>query len=333
MTTELERRFLRFVSQLPGSESLDALLSGQAYAGERRADFLLFDRKVILEVKSLEVDTSYKAHAELERHRDRSDFPVFYGEVEIHKLLCHLPDGQQISDRIFDRVLRPVEAAIRSAEDQIANTARLLDLKVGAGVVALLNQDIEVLSPQVVVARVNRLLLRRGAAGALRTPIACAWLLFEGHTVEGGPSAKNLPMIALESDLVDNSPWLPELVRYLQHAWAHYNGRPLFSKVDSDFTALNIKPVESTLEGDAAQLLTRHDYWRRRYIDRPYLRTMSNDEVLRFGREASNQLMPYFLMGGPRTSEENLMPLLVKWSDFLCESEHRGLDLRGMRDV
>src|SRR5688572_2075707 len=80
VTTALERRFLAFLSQLPGSESLDVLLNSQAYIGERRADYLLFDRKLILEVKSLEVDTSHKAEAELDRHRNRPDFPVFYGE-------------------------------------------------------------------------------------------------------------------------------------------------------------------------------------------------------------------------------------------------------------
>ena len=333
MATGLERRFLSFLSQLPGSESLDVLLHGQAYAGERRADFLLFDRKVIVEVKSLEVDTSHKAEAELDRHRNRSDFPVFYGEVEIHKLLRHLPDGQQINDRIFDRVMRPVEAAMRSAEEQITNTARLLDLQASAGVVAFLNEDIDIFSPQLVVARLNQLLLRKGPDGALRTPVACAWLLFEGHTVAGDPSAKNLPVIALESALVDGLPWLPEFVRYLQFAWAQYNGRSLTPDAGVNFTDLDIRSTKSTSEGASSEFLTRQEHWQQRYMQRPYLRTLSDVEVLRFGREASDCLQPYLLKDGPRASHENLMPFLVKWSDFLCEAERRGLNLRKMREA
>ena len=44
-------------------------------------------------MKSLETDASYKIDAELDKHRDRDDFPVIYGASTTDKLLAHLPDG------------------------------------------------------------------------------------------------------------------------------------------------------------------------------------------------------------------------------------------------
>ncbi|MFO1272703.1 MAG: hypothetical protein U1F50_13695 [Rubrivivax sp.] len=82
---------------------------------------------MILEVKSLEVDTSPKVEAETEKHRERDDFPLIYGSVGLGKVLKHLPDGKEINDRIFFRTTRSVEDATRSAEGQIENTARLLN--------------------------------------------------------------------------------------------------------------------------------------------------------------------------------------------------------------
>lgn len=332
MTTVLERKFLGFLSQLPGSESLDVLLHGPAYTGERRADFLLFDRKIVVEVKSLETDTSYKAKSELDRHRDRLDFPVFYGGVEIDKLLSQLPDGQDIRDRIFERVTRPVEEAVRSAEKQITNTMRLFDLQDSAGIVVFLNEDIDIFSPPLVVDCLSQKLLRLDRFGALRTSVACAWLIFESHSVTDGPSAKNFPMIALESALVDDLPWLPELIRYLQFAWAQYNGRPLVQGIDLNFNDLNISSSKSQ-EAVSDEPQTRQEFWQQDYKQHPYLRNLSDADVLRFGREVSDHLLSYFLKDGSRAPHESLEPLWVRWSDFLCEAEYRSLNLQKMRNA
>jgi hypothetical protein len=58
------------------------------------------------------------------------------------------------------------------------------------------------------------------------------------------------------------------------------------------------------------------------------LRGLGDDEVLAFGARAFKKLLPYFLKGGPRLPFEQLEPLFVEWSDFLQESQHRGLDLK-----
>ena len=333
MSTALERRFLKFVGSVPESESLDALLAGAQFDGERRADYLLFDRRVILEVKSLEVDTSPKVEAEMEKHRERDDFPLIYGSVGLEKVLKHLPDGKEINERIFFRTTRSVEDATRSAEDQIDNTARLLDLKESVGVLVLLNENIDVLSPDVVASRVAMLMRRKAEDGTDRSPIAYAWLLFEGHVATSGPADKTLPMVVLEGPRASSFKWFSENLTYLQVAWAQFNGYPLLHADGATLDDLRIAPTSSLKTPKPGDKITRQQLWEHRYRERPYLRHMTDPEVLHHGRQTIERMTPHFLVGGPKASVEEMDTMMVAWSDFLCEARHRGLDLRHMREA
>ena len=333
MPSALERRFLSFLASLPGAESLDILLAGRRYSGERRADYLLFGRRVIVEVKSLETDTSPKVETEMERHRERNDFPLIYGEVELSKVLKHLPDGKEINERIFLRTTRSVEDATRSAEDQIENTARLLGLNEAVGVLVLLNQGVEILTPEVVASRVAMLMRRTNDDGSPRSPIAFSWLLFESHMVANGPAEKALPMIALQGPLASAFPWFDEHLTYLQIAWAQYNGHPLFHLESQQLSNLEITSTSSPTKPKPGDKITRQKLWEYQYEQRPYLRGLKDDAVLRRGKETIDKLTPYLLVGGPKASPEQIEPLVITWSDFLCEARYRGLDLRQMREA
>lgn len=330
MSSVLERRFLNFLSGIPGAESLDQLLSGEQYKGERRADFLLFDRRVIVEVKSLEVDTSSKVEGEIATHRHRDDFPVIYGDVDLSKVLAHLPDGKEINNRIFLRTTRSVEAAARSAEDQIENTARLLSLPDSVGVLVLLNQEINIFTPEVVAHRLAMLLRRKNDDGSVRSPIAFSWLIFESHFLEHGPATQTLPLVNLKGPRAKAFPWFDELLTYLQVAWANFNGNPIFLQSGPvNLQARSSNVPEQPKSGDR---ITRQKLWELRYGENPYLRPLDDQEVLRRGKAAVVALTPRFLNSGPQTSPEQWEELMIPWSDFLCEARHRGLDLRHLRD-
>jgi hypothetical protein len=333
MSSALERRFLQFLSGIPGAESLDELLVGAKYDGERRADFLLFDRRVILEVKSLEVDTSTKVEGEMAVHRDRDDFPLIYGEVELSKVLAHLPDGKEINDRIFLRTTRSIEAAARSAEGQIENTARLLSLTDPVGVLVLLNQEIDIFTPEVVAGRLAMLLRRKNDDGSLRSPIAFSWLIFESHFLEHGPATKTLPLVNLKGSKAKAYPWFDELLTYLQVAWANFNGHPIFHQSGAAEVNLQARSSHAPKEPRPGDKITKQKLWELRYRENPYLRPLDDREVLRRGKAAVDALTPRFLKGGPPTPPEQWEELMIPWSDFLCEARYRGLDLRHLRDA
>ena len=64
MTTSLNDRFKTFLTQLPFAEAIDGLDLPSEFFDSKRADFLVDNRKAIIELKSLESDPEHKIHAE-----------------------------------------------------------------------------------------------------------------------------------------------------------------------------------------------------------------------------------------------------------------------------
>lgn len=333
MPSDLESRFLRFLAALQGAESLDDLLGGPKFDGQRRADYLLFGRRVILELKSLETDTSHKVESEMDKHRDREDFPLVYGKVDLQAVLKHLPDGKEINDRIFYKTTRSIEDAVRSAEEQIENTARLLGLPDSAGLLVLLNQDLTAFTPEVIAHRVGTLIRRNAQDGTPRSPLTFAWIILESHVLTEGPAEQTLPMIAIEGPRSQQMPWFKELLTYLELAWAQFNDVPLFEHPAPIVASLKANARTDEKEPQPGDKTTKQALWEHRYNAKPYLRTCTDAEVLAKGRNAFEQLAPHFMVGGPKASPEQTEQMLIAWSDFLCEARFRGIDLRRMRDA
>lgn len=146
MSISLENRFKRFLEAVPGVELIDEIVPSGALLGKHRADYLLSGRRVVVELKTLTTDTSPKAQRELDRHRNRDDYPIIPGAVELYKILRHLPDGDQINRRIYGKVTRSVEDALRTAEAQIRDTENIFALTDNVGLVVLLNECVDILA-------------------------------------------------------------------------------------------------------------------------------------------------------------------------------------------
>lgn len=189
----LEERFTRFLKSLPGTESIDELLPPGKLKDNRRADFLLRNREVIVELKTLKSDTAHKVETELDRHRDREDYPLQYGSVDLKDVLKHLPDGDKINRAIYLKVTRSVEDAVRSAEEQIASTRDIFGLQSSIGMLVILNDSIDILNPGVVGARARNLILRKDISADKANSINCAWLIFESHAVRNASTQTLFP--------------------------------------------------------------------------------------------------------------------------------------------
>src|SRR5690606_24632394 len=101
MNESLNERFKTFIAQLPCAEVIDNLCLPAEFDRSKRADFLVENRKAVIELKYLKTDPEYKIHEELKNHKKRDEYPLFYGEMEINKILKHLPDGEQIKAKLF----------------------------------------------------------------------------------------------------------------------------------------------------------------------------------------------------------------------------------------
>lgn len=320
-TPPLEERFHAFMKAI-GAVSIDDLTRGTAIDREKKADYLSADKRVVIEVKTLKTDSSPKVDREIDRHRDREEFPVIYGDVPVDKLLRHLPDGKEINARIFRNVTRSVEDALLSAEHQIGSTRRILRLVDGPGLLVLLNDGVDILDPHIVTYKLTELFNKhRRREGR----VDYVWMLFESHVTAVD---KAHPCVVLEGPTADEHACFDPHMDNLQKGWARFNNAPL---VRSNVTRIVDLPFESVRPPQDPVLLKCYERWQRAYRARPYLRHLSDEALLERGARALEALAPYFLKGGPRVPIKQLEPKMVAWSDFLTESGHRGVDLRRMK--
>lgn len=329
---ELEHRFTAFMAGFPGAEPVDSLLAGPDFDGRRRADYLLFDRRVIVELKSLYADPADKVQSELDELGERDDFPAFWGSVDVARLLGHLPDGEAILQRLHRRVLRSVEDAARSADAQIRGTAEALQIKGAVGMLVLLNQRIDILAPDIVVQKLSSMMCRTDREAEQGSAIDFAWLLFESHSVEEASLPQNFPLILLEGPRADELAWFADCFATLQQGWAAFNRWPLV-EARAPFEELGIRPTAATPKATRAVAPTRQEVWEKRYAAHPYLRPLTDEQVLAYGHSAFRALEPYVIVGGPRVPLEQLEPLWRAWGAFLLEAEYRVLDLRALRQA
>ncbi len=95
----LESRFIAFVKNKDDAECIDDLHLTSEQIQAKKGDFFFKDRSVICELKSLKKDTSSKVDEILSPHRNRPEWPTFYGGWKVSNILKHLPEGEQIGEK------------------------------------------------------------------------------------------------------------------------------------------------------------------------------------------------------------------------------------------
>lgn len=317
MAYSLNVRFKTFLSQLQFAEAIDKLDLPPEFDKSKRADYLIENRKVTVEVKSLQSDPEYKVHDELENHKKRDEYPVFYGEMEVHKILKHLPDGEKIQKKLVDKISRSIEQSFREADKQISATKKIFNCPDSIGLLVLLNEDISVLSPEIISYRVSQLLAKTDSDGSPHYKnITSVWFIVENFSLKTGKGHKLLPSIVIDGTDAAKRTELNSILDMLQSKWAVFNGVPYVTtdigKIDdSDFIRL------SELEKDQQQFKPRHEVWRQLYRNKPYLKSLSDDAVLMHGDRLLALMTPYFLKDGPKISSDKMAQFMEKWTHFL----------------
>lgn len=333
MTDSLDTRFKKFISQLPSAEVIDNLVFPSEFDKSKRSDFLIDNRKLVIELKSLESDPEYKVHEELKTHKGRSEYPKFYGKTEVSKILKHLLDGELIQKALFNKISRSIEQSFREAEKQIGATKEALGCSDAYGVLVLLNQDIPILSPELIVQRVSQLLTKTDKDGHLHyNNVTSLWFLVENVSLKTKKAMPYFPSIVIDGPSAVGQPVLASILDDLQRKWATFCGVPFvkadISKVsDSDFISL------SDLEKENSPLKLRREIWRKKYRNNPYLRCLSNEAVLAHGTKLLESMVPNLMKDGPKIPFEEKAEFMERWTHFLEEASIRGLDFKKMPKI
>ncbi|CAM4136817.1 hypothetical protein ROSA5918_24160 [Roseateles saccharophilus] len=295
----------------------------------RKADFLLAKREVVLELKTLAVDTSHKVEAAVDKHRERDEFPLFFRTADVRKVLSHLPDGEDIYRRIVNSIGRSVEEAVRSAEEQVTHTRHVLGIPNAIGMLVILNESVEILDPVVVGHRVVQLMRRERTGNSDAEMLDFVWLLFESHAlgIVGGVPA--MPSMLIRGERAARFPWFTAFHADVAGRWAALNNGVVVDGGSPDPKAMRFsgtRCITSSLPTESP----RGEVWRREYRARPYLRHLGDDAVLAHGGTLMQRLMPHFMKEGPGYVAEVVMPLMEQFTHFQEEASFRALDLRKM---
>ena len=330
--SSLQDRFEAFLNQLEEAESIDDTLSNTELAHGKRADYLLDHRRFILEVKALETDPKYKVEKLLKPHRDRPEFPLFFWDSDLSEILQYLPDGEEIRQEIVHSVMRSVQGALEKADDQISETKVALELPDACGVVVILNQGIDILSPELVTAKASQMLLKTKEGDTRYKQISYVWIISESHRVSRVDGLEQLPLIVLEGPSADNYPASGEYLDSLQSKWAEYEGRPFFSLGQrTNFDGLSFEKRKKDRLATEDRPLVRHEVWRHAYRQNPYLRSLSEKDFLEHIARITSYLDSHFLVGGRKLSDTAAAGFMEGWTHALEEAEYRRLNMKKLK--
>jgi hypothetical protein len=146
------------------------------------------------------------------------------------------------------------------------------------------------------------------------------------HYTQMDPELKGLPILIIPNAAPETGR-VEEFVRELNEKWAAFEGKPLIPIEPEKLPKFEFRKFSDDAK-EQARPLTRQGYWRLLYRRRPYLRHMSEEQLLEFGAKALEEVGARFIKGEPKTPMEEMEPLMIRWTHFLEEAHHRALDIR-----
>jgi hypothetical protein len=323
----LAGRFTAFIKSLENSECIDDLDLTAEQERAQKADYFINNRTIISEFKSLETDTSSKLKTILEPHRNRPEWPVFFGPQDLQTVLAYLPDGKEINAQIVNALTDSIERIIEKANRQIRVTKEKFGLPDAAGLLVIFNDAVESFSPDVVAYRVKKTLRKRTGSGDVRFPEVTVVLVINGgHYSQLTPTLKGHPILVMPSGLPDPN-GIEAFASSLLPNWSSFEGVSLVKMETEAFPKLSFESVQRKKK-EKQRPLTVEEYWRAQYRRSPYLRKLSKEDLLHHGGKLLEDIGPRFLKGAPQTPKDYLMDLMARFTHFLEEANFRAIDMR-----
>lgn len=323
----LEGRFTAFIKGLEGAECIDELELTREQERAQKADYFINNRTIVSEFKSLETDTSAKLNAILEPHRNRPEWPVFFGPQDLQTILAYLPDRQEINAKIVNALTDSIEAIIEKANRQIRATKEKFGLPDAGGLLVIFNEAVESFSPDVVAYRIKKTLRKKTRTREVRFPeITVVLVINAGHYSKLTPTLQGNPILVMPSGLPDPN-GIEAFASSLLPKWCAFEGVPLVRIETEMFPKLSFERISRKKE-EKPKPLTPDEYWRGEYRHSPYLRDLTKKDLLHYGGKLLEDIGPRFLKDAPQTPKDYLSDLMARFTHFLEEANFRAIDMR-----
>nr|WP_321329357.1 hypothetical protein [Alcaligenes faecalis] len=216
MKASLEDRFQSFLDGLPYSQKI---VPGRPNVGhgEKQADYLLHEGKIVAEIKALKEPQSQKGESVVNEYLDDFDAKVF-GTLPLSRVAKSDEHLLVLDKTISRRMTRGIERVCRSANEQIgAEFNRLPHL--ATGVLILINENLSDLHPRAVADRVVDFTRSKV------TNIHYCLLVFESHLARINNRLLPYPLL-LDLTYSARQRRLRSFLKSIQNDWAKQNGFP-----------------------------------------------------------------------------------------------------------
>ena len=156
-----EKEFNDFIRTVPNAEVINDL-DIKMQEGCKIADYLFNNRRIIGELKCLEVDTGRKLQELIDKLMDEGRL-VVYGRLPFNKIIDSLSPElrESLKKEAFERVSASLEGAYEEANRQIRDTKNNLKLQDSSGFLILLNNGNLALDPKTAVYKLNQLMNKK----------------------------------------------------------------------------------------------------------------------------------------------------------------------------
>jgi hypothetical protein len=318
------KAFNEFLGSLPLVENIDDLTKEIDHDGIQIADYMFLERQIVCEIKTLNKDTKEKIEKIIEDLKDREDYPIFYGEWGVDKIIKNLSNKEEIQRKMAESATSPIEDMIKDANRQIRDTKRLFGLPYAKGIVIIINESVDILDADLSKWRINRCLTKKTKSGTSRfESIDAVWFLDEAHQLLVRPGL-NGP-ISLQIHRPSEDKFVSNYIDYLMTQWAAYVGIPIEFIQEENLRKEQIRGRDLD---EVSQKMTRQKFWEKTYNSRPYLRNLPETQLCEYGRKLFEKMTPHFLKNGPRLTKKEMGQYMERFTHLLQEVKHRGLDMR-----
>jgi len=222
----LKERFERFMSSADFAESIDALTVANQTPGRQKADYLAFNRSVIIEQKSLDRDVDAKIAALLgvftRQHRPlEGEHVTLAGIIEA---VAKLPPGNPFRPRLRAILTQKIDDLLAKADKQTRDTRLTFSIPEAVGIVVVLNEHAPLIEPDYFQDKAWDMLRKEREPGKLRYPENQVVLLIsEAHRIPSDDGSELIPIETAISEAGLKNLAAESFAKELRLRWAEFN--------------------------------------------------------------------------------------------------------------
>lgn len=264
----LTPRVERFIRDALRGQSLD-----DPDKSERlRPDYSCLGGFVAIELKTLEDDGEERLENLLDQLRQRPDWPMFLGSAPLQSFIKNTSDPDGLGKKVLERIGRGITRPLQKANRQLEAHERDHPRRNLVKILVLVNEDHGAYDPHTVSYILWEAVRWVQSDGSPRFAHVDAIIYFTERHATVVENLLTFPVTVVEGAGVYDAPWKSEVVSLIQRRWIQYCGYPELSVDDpqvTDFTTIDHIPDQAP----------RHERWRTDYRRRPYLKSLTMDEL------------------------------------------------------